>query len=288
MTVRLLPGVKRHLLDASPSAAEPWYINDHTLIQDQRGRWHVFGIWHPEPADPLHEDLFLHASAADLAGAPWTVHDPILHARNDVGETHVWAPHVIRHDDRYWMFYAGGTADHYRYRIELATSDDLFDWQHHPAGPLFEDGYDARDPMVLRDRDRWLLYYTRTSAPEGGFHEVAVRTSTDLLTWSDPRVAYRSGQSGTVGGPTESPFVVPVGEQWLLFICESTEYDRTLAYLSADPLHFDDAGAIEVDLDEHCAEIVTVEGQTMITGGGWGRGGLSIRELIIESTSSGG
>jgi sucrose-6-phosphate hydrolase SacC (GH32 family) len=281
-SVRLIPGVKRRLLDASPSIEEPWYINDHTLIQDTEGRWHVFGIWHPEPAAPLDETMFLHASAPDLTGAEWMVHDPVLHARTGIGETHVWAPHVIRHQSRYWMFYAGGTADHTAYRMTLATSEDLFTWTpHEPV--LFEDGFDARDPMVIHDGTRWLMYYTRNATPEGGFHQVGVRTSDDLLTWSSPEVAYQSSVSGTYGGPTESPFVVRTGELWLLFVCESGEYDRTLVYASDDPLRFTDADLVEVDLDEHCAEVVQDGERTWITGGGWGRGGLTIRELGIEA-----
>ena len=283
-SVRLIPGAKRRLLDASPSAEEPWYINDHTLIQDAEGRWHVFGIWHAEPAAPLDETMFLHASADDLTGAEWTVHDPVLHARTGIGETHVWAPHVIRHRDRYWMFYAGGTADHSAYRMTLASSEDLFTWTPHEQ-VLFEDGFDARDPMVIHDGTRWLLYYTRNATPEGGFHQVGVRTSDDLLHWSSPQVAYQSTVSGTYGGPTESPFVVRSGELWLLFVCESGEYDRTLVYASEDPLHFEDAGRIEVDLDEHCAEVVHDGERTWITGGGWGRGGLTIRDLRIESAA---
>ena len=280
MRPRLIPGTKRRLLDASPSAEEPWYINDHTLVRAEDGRWHVFGIWHAEPAAPLDETFFLHASADDLEGAEWTVHDPVLHARTEQGETHVWAPHVVTHDGGYVMVYAGGTADHSAYRIILATSEDLFTWTPHEP-PLFEDGFDARDPMLLRVDDTWLLYYTRTSTPEGGHHEVAVRTSRDLQTWSAPSVAYRSEEQGTFGGPAESPFVIPAGEGWILFVCESGEYDRTLAYYSSDPLTFSDEGKVEVDLDEHCAEIVHDGERTWITGGGWGRGGLTIRPLEI-------
>ena len=41
-------------------------------------------------------------------------------------------------------------------------------WARHPANPLVVDGYEARDPMVLRVGDRWVMYYTATSAPAGG------------------------------------------------------------------------------------------------------------------------
>jgi beta-fructofuranosidase len=279
---RLEPGTKRPLLDPSPSADDPWYVNDHTLVRADDGTWHVFGIWHREPAAPLDETDFLHAGGPSLDG-PWTVHDPVLPARTEIGETHVWAPHVIRDEPRgrWAMFYAGGTADHTRYRIELASSDDLLTWEHHTE-PLFEDGFDARDPMVLELGDAGnLLYYTRTSAPDGGFHEVAVRHSTDLLHWGEPQVAYRTTERGTVGGPCESPFVIATEGGYILFVCESGEYDRTLAFFSPDPTCVEASGALDVDLDEHCAEIVRDGEQTFITGGGWGRGGLTLRPLTI-------
>src|SRR5699024_6610332 len=142
------------------------------------------------------ETMFLHASAEDLEGAPWQIHDPVLHARRDQGETHVWAPHVIRHDGRYWMFYAGGTGDHTAYRMTLATSEDLFTWVRHEQ-VLFAHRFDARDAMVPRDGRRWLMYSTRPPPPDGGFPQVAAPTRAHLLTWSEPEIAYQSTTSGT-------------------------------------------------------------------------------------------
>lgn len=282
MTFAIDAGEKRRLVNATPPGADrPWYINDHTLIQDAEGAWHVFGIWHPEPAAPLDETFFIHATAPTLT-SEWTYHEPVMHARTDVGETHVWAPHVIHHDGQYVMFYCGGTEDHSRYRIDIAVSDDLFAWTHSDTGPLFEDGFDARDPMVMRHEGRWLMYYTRTSHPEGGSHEVAVRESHDLTTWSQASVAYRSPKQGTFGGPTESPFVIRVSDRWLLFICDSDAYDRTLVFESETPTSFLEQNRIDVDLDEHCAEIVTEGERFWITGGGWGHGGLSIRPLTLS------
>src|SRR6185369_12599456 len=100
----------------------------------------------------------------------------------------------------------GKTGDHFR--IQLATSRDLFHWERHPANPMLEDGYDARDPMVLRVADHWVLYYTATSTPTGGHHVVVALTSDDLVHWSNRRVVFTHAKTGTYGGPTESPFVV--------------------------------------------------------------------------------
>lgn len=282
MKLRAHIGDRDRVFDPS-TPQEARYLNDHTLLRDRDGLWHLFGITAPEPARPLEEVHFLHATAPALRG-PWTDHDPVIEADVSRGETHVWAPHVIAHDGTYWMFYAGGTPDHSRYRIQLATSDDLWTWTRDAGHPLFEDGYDARDPMVLRVDDQWVLYYTRTSTPTGGVHEVAARTSTDLRTWSDPRVVFSSAESGTFGGPTESPFVIPLtgpdGPVWLLSVCDATLYDLTRVYLSSDPFHWKGAPAFVVE--EHCPEYVVDDDRLWVTGAGWARGGLHLRCLELS------
>jgi arabinan endo-1,5-alpha-L-arabinosidase len=168
---------------------------------------HLFGITHREPADPDHEVFLLHAIAAELKG-PWKKLAPVMHVDAAQGETIVWAPHVIEHAGRYWMFYCAGGKDHTAFHIHLATSPDLMTWTRHPDNPMVVDGYDARDPMVVRIGDQWILYYCATGKPEGGHHVVKAATSDDLIHWSRPRVVFQSPEVGTFGGPTESPFVV--------------------------------------------------------------------------------
>ena len=124
--------------------------------------WHLIGITHAEPMAAHDEKHFAHATAPALHG-PWTKQPFALSTDPDAGETHLWAPHVIAHDDRYWMFYCGGGSDETAYRIQLAVSDDCWSWTRHSANPLVVDGFHARDPMVLRLPDRWVLYYTATS-----------------------------------------------------------------------------------------------------------------------------
>src|SRR5699024_9619187 len=103
-----------------------------------------------------------------------------------------------------------------------------------------------------------------------------------------PSVAYQSTVWGTYGGPTESPFVIRAGEGWILFVCESTQYDRTLAYFSSDPLHFEDSGRIDINLNEHCTERSADpdSGTTWITGGGGDRGGLTSDVLQLAAPYS--
>lgn len=266
-----------------PSAGEPqqWYINDHCFIRGEDGTWHLFGITHPEPADPLDEKQFAHATADSLTQRMWVKQPMALEADwKRYREAHLWAPHVIHHDDLYYMYYcAGGDPDHAHYRIYLATSKDLWTWERHPENPMFVDGYDARDPMVLRVGDQWVMYYTATSRPEGGNHIVAYRTSKDLIHWSERGTAFTDPTVGTVGGPTESPFVVQRGEYYYLFIGPRGGYVGTDVFVSRDPFHWelkDQVGHIAA----HAAEVVQdVDGKWYVSSAGWGQGGVYLAEL---------
>ena len=71
-----------------------------------------------------------------------------------------------------------------------------------------------------------------SSKPEGGNHIVACDTSQDLLHWADRRVVFTLPQTGTFGGPTESPFVVRRGKSFYLFACDGGAIN---VYLSPDP-----------------------------------------------------
>jgi beta-fructofuranosidase len=275
--MQVTAGPFRLLYDPSAGESHPWYINDHTVIRDESGRWHLFGITHPEPADPWDETEFAHATSDALAG-PWTRRPPALRVDRGYGETHLWAPHVIRSDAGYVMFYDGGGEDQTRTAMNLATSTDLYHWTRHPGGPVFRDGYDARDPMVRRIGDRWVMYYCATSDPAGGNHAVAYRTSADLVHWSDRTIAYTDPATGTGAGPTESPFVVRHNDSWYLFIGPRPDYVGTDVFRSDDPLHFrpqDRVGHIPA----HAAEIVEDDESWWISSAGWGQGGVHIAPL---------
>lgn len=79
------------------------------------------------------------------------------------------------------------------------------------------DGFDARDPMIIRDGSQWIMYYTANSTPMGGNHVIAAYVSKDLLHWSDRKIVFVHSRKGTFGGPTESPFVVRRGDRYYMF-----------------------------------------------------------------------
>ena len=275
-------GPFQRIYDPSEGEAGPWYINDHCFIRDAHGLWHMFGITHAEPAAALDEKFLAHATAENLLAAQWQKQAPVMSVDTARGETHVWAPHVIQHDGLYWMYYCAGGADHSHYRIHLATSRDLWTWERHPDNPMLIDGFDARDPMVLRLKDGWVMYYTATSEPAGGHYVVAAVFSQDLVHWGDKRVVFRHPEKGSIGGPTESPFVVLRGGQAYLFVCTNEPYSHTAVYESSDPLHW----SIENKVGEfgaHAAEVIVLEnGESFISRAGWGEGGLHLAKLVWE------
>ena len=270
-----------------PGIGEPdeWYINDHTVFRDEDGLWHLFGITHREPADPFDETEFAHATATEPHG-PWTKQPTALRVDREYGETHLWAPFVIGSQGRYYMFYAAGGADRTAAAMNLATSTDLFHWTRQPTGPLFHDGYDARDPMVARIGDEWVMYYCANREPTGGNHVVAYRTSTDLVHWGERRIAFTDPTEGTEAGNTESPFVVRHGSWWYLFIGPRPDYVGTDVFRSDSPFRFhidDKVGHIAA----HAAEVVRNDGDWWITSAGWGQGGVHLAPLEFPHATVG-
>ncbi|WP_199846496.1 glycosyl hydrolase family 32 [Streptomyces sp. CB01201] len=269
--------------DPSAGEAGPWYLNDHTFVQDDQGLWHLFGITHAEPADDRDETTFAHATAPSPHG-PWTKRPPVLTADPALGETHLWAPHVIKDGSTYYMFYAGGGADPANSAISMATSTDLYTWTRHSGGPLFRDGYEARDPMVARVGDQWVMYYTATADPGGGNHVVAYRTSTDLVHWSNRSIAFTDPTGGQGAGNTESPFVVFAEGTWHLFLGPRGGYTGTDVFCGSDPLHFS-VDQLCGHVFSHAAEVVHAEGRWWISHAGWGQRGVWLAGLDFTGGS---
>lgn len=285
------------------------YINDHTIVQDETtGFWHLFGIFHREPADPEHEVEFIHATSTESDPAKWNASSfvvPVpaapdryaLTASLLENETHVWAPHCLRDDanKRWVMVYQGGNAGGHinqnndAAQIKLAVSEDLDVWRRLPAptGLLFTDICVARDPMLVQPSVEsgglWTIYYCRCDSITGRLSGVGFRTSKDLVAWSAPSMALvlplSLSPSSFNSGNTESPFVFKRGSTWYLSICAAaSSYHRTMLFSSDDPHHFkpEDGKPLE-ELDSHCAEYLR-EGDWM-TSAGWGAGGVFMSKL---------
>jgi arabinan endo-1,5-alpha-L-arabinosidase len=274
----------------SPGAA--WYINDHTIIYGPGGKWHMFGITHTDPADGLCERNFAHATSTNLTGT-WK-REPFAFSAKDP-ELFLWAPHAIKYNDQYHIFYCGGGLNREKYLIDHKISSDLWTWTQQST--LFTGGVDGRDPMVLDLGQgfpyRFIIYYCGTVPNDARVSNVShvtyYRTSNDLVHWSDYGVAFDGGIDGSnFGGPTESPFVVRRGPHfYLLSGAWDGNYTLTRVFYSQDPINFGSAPKGTANkvgtINSHAPEVIRdVDGKWYVSSGGWGRGGLSIAELFFH------
>lgn len=280
--------------------AEPgMYTVDHAILK-QDDLWHLIYIrgiaatnW---PEYPLSN--FGHAVSHDLVD--WHIRKPVLETRATGFDTYqVWAPHIIKHAGKYWMFYAG-VNDSATQAICLATSEDLYHWERHEGNPIITSlpwGYwdtthwsDCRDPMVLKDGDTFYCYYTAARMVPGTEtveNCLGIASSGDLIHWKDE--GYRR-LIHTLTTPPESPFVVKRNGAYYLFY---TNYRYGIVYVrSPDPLY----GWKEDPEDPHsimkgvsATEIFEHEGKwyiTLISHMPYGLHFLEIRELVWKEDGS--
>lgn len=275
------------VFDTGKLPGGPYYVNDHTFVRGPRGEWHLFGIFNHEPFQATEEVELVHAVSFQPDPARWgepdgmfelapSPHMIALRADASIGETHLWAPHVVRGDDRWYLVYQGGGPDDYHASIRLAESDDLYRWTRVGTTPLFEDICAARDPMLMRDGGQWALYYTRCESVGRKISGVAYRTSRDLVQWSEPRMALTIGSSSETSNSaySESPFVFERnGLHFLSITAYPTSWDATLVYRSRNPFAFADAPVTR--LRAHAAEWVFGRNDAIyLTHAGAGQGGV--------------
>ena len=162
----------------------------------------------------------------------------------------VWAPHLIKHDNAYYLFYTGldwnGTGGYNgatsKQRIFVAKTYDINNWDS-PEISFCIDGdayfttyssatdwtYFCRDPYVMWDEEykRWLMFmaiqvdasYSQNGSINAG--AIGIASSTTLMSgWS----LYDWIPASETGDNSESPFVVtsPIDEYYLFYSFDSS------------------------------------------------------------------
>lgn len=254
-------------------------IADHSWIRDDAGVYHLFfqneGLFSPIQIE--------HYTTTDLRSLDYV--GIALSPNPGAWDANaLWAPHVVRSGDMYFMFYTGvsGSGADAKQRIGLATSTDLMTWTRHPinscpgttgdgciyecieswttaGGPPGSHNQQCRDPFIIWDSDsqRWVMFATAKSTNQFGV--VTVAHSTDLINWSgagyiNPTRRLASGIGAqTTGGMAENPFVMThEGTHYLLFSdwqdpedTVSVEVPRTMTqYATSSTLAADSSGSL--------------------------------------------
>ncbi|MCX8124569.1 MAG: hypothetical protein N3F66_10460 [Spirochaetes bacterium] len=181
-----------------------YYVNDHTIFQDAAFNWRLVGITSKTDGDPNAEKYFAVGKSTAFP-ALMQEDKPVA----DVGDL-AWAPHVIKHNTLYHMFWSP-------HKLHHATSKDGITWNYH--GVIMKAPYNKffRDCMIVQvASDQWLLY---TTARGKFFSQIDVYQSFNLTEWQYIRTALASTWGSERNSPfasMESPFVVQYNDGYFL------------------------------------------------------------------------
>jgi hypothetical protein len=213
--------------------------NDHTIFQDADGVWHLWAcVRHTRVGRVL-----CHWQAQSLTQSPWEFCTDVVRADRAAGESNVtWrnqeflqSPFVVQHDGKWFMVYGGYASgfdadgvpttdyDAMENQICLMTSPDGRTWSRHRnadgSSRLFAGPGAARDPFVTCIDGLWHIYYCGHHNRDRNCAAIYLRTSPDLLRWSDWRIVHHDPSLRPTGTQVipESPVVLERGGQWFLF-----------------------------------------------------------------------
>lgn len=214
---------------------------DFAVWQAADGTWQLWSCIRGT-REPGKTRLFHRWEGAKLTDANWAPRGIALQADPGLDETPggLQAPYVFRHEGRFWMVYGDWAS------ICLATSTDGKTFARHrnaqgrPQLTLtgaMDLTRNTRDPMVLRVGTKWHLYYTAHPGNKGYDY---VRTSDDLLSWSEERIVAAGGRAGDGPYSAECPFVAaPQPGHFYLFRTQRYGANaQTMVYHSPDPMNF--------------------------------------------------
>jgi hypothetical protein len=242
--------------------------------------------------------LFHGWETQNLTDTMWVPMGIQMMADTSLGEVSggLQAPHVIKKDGVYHMFYGGWD------QICLATGTDgkKFERYVNQDGQpmLFRSASDqwinTRDAMVLHSNDQYYCYYVAHKPSNDTSRLKAAifcRTSDNLLHWGEERMVSAGGRVADLdywyGGDSECPFVVQLGGKYVLF--RNQRYigkQINTQYCSSDPLNFG------VDNDEYeisqlpvaAPEIIYYNKQYYIAALNPGLDGIRIAKLKFNKT----
>lgn len=264
-----------------------WVVNDHAIVKDELGKWHIIGITHPEVlTNPLNKGIH-HGEWASFHALSYatdfkaTVEEnhyddlaKILPPKDRPGEIYPnHAPYIIKREGLYYMVYGHSP-------MRYATSPNLYDWT--PKGNLFDfEMNGGRDPHIFFYEDTYYLVYCKA-------HGVAMTTSKDFKNWTKPKDIFKTNTYDP-----ESPSIVLYEGSFYMFVCSwdghwdkkeivGAYQHKTYVLQSDDITNFgkNDEKQITV-LDSHAPEVFQGEdGQWYISSVEWPKRGVSIDKMF--------
>jgi hypothetical protein len=234
--------------------------NDFSLVSDAAGRWHCIGIlFEGASAKDFRQDRLFHYVADRVQGPYHSIGYVDLGYGRGSG---VWAPFILRERNRTLMFYAARAEHDMSIRVAEAIDPNLRSWRRGVDGvEIIVQERHARDPQIIHDEHRgiYVLYFIASVRSDAGWQDVVwFKTSTDLLSWSDPRTLL-----GVPPGykAAESVFVLQRNGYYYMWV-SGHDYSHMSLYISTDPFNFGDAAKNRIEEQPgHASEIVRAAGR---------------------------
>jgi hypothetical protein len=246
--------------------------SDFSLTKDALGQWHCIGTFGESPATigsgyELSDGYTLFHAVGSSLEAPMT-HLAKIPYQIASEQAYMWAPGVTWNRDHtraflYYFHFFGSYSPLYAQsacRLLISDSPDLSAWRPYDGTELSETNMVFREEVDRDFRVFWddrlgeyLMYYCAAAG-------LRVRTSTDLLHWSEP-VTVLKDSTGSPHGYSESPFVLYRDGYYYLWT-SGIDYSHTHLFISEDPFNFGDVVANTIEEQPgHAPEIVSDNGQ---------------------------
>lgn len=279
-------------LQPEPGDIQPNQPNDHCIFQGADGTWHLWACVRGTKVGRI----LCHWEATELTQSPWRFTGEIIRADKAAGESMVeWrgqefiqSPFVVKNKGKYYMFYGGYDTGFNAHgdkldagldynkaekQICLMTSPDGRSWTRHKDrngfSRVFVGPGAVRDECVVRFDGTWYAYYCGHHSADRDTAGIYVRTSRDLIGFSDWRIAQYDPRckEGRRKWQAESPAVVKRGGYYYMFRTHGPDRSGTWVFRSEDPLNFGlKASELVTVLDVIAPEIIVDEsGQEYIS-----------------------
>lgn len=242
------------------------HVVDHGFVKDNNGTWHLWACMRGTKVGRLLYEWEGH-SLTD--GKLWQKKGVVARAEAAWGEQvrdgveQIQAPYFRKVGDLYFCFYNSAG-------IRLMTSEDGKNFQRAPikdnSNLLYEKG--GRDVMVFDEGDTYYAYSTISTVARDGWLRgfVSLRTSKDLVTWSDYTIVSEGGRAGNGAVSAESPFVQQYNGYYFLFRSSSST-GSCFVYRSKDPYNFgvNNDDKLIAELPVWAPEIIFEDGEWYIS-----------------------